>query len=216
MRVAFFDVDHTITRHSTAWHFLLLGAKRGLFPVRSLFLVPYYFVLYRFGRLRGDIFSRDFPYLKGKTRERLQTISRASFEYSLMDDIHAEARALIKQLKASGVKIVLATSSIDIIVEPLAEYLEVDGLIANSFEFHDGVSTGRFLAAPVFGAEKRRRAIEYAEREGIRPDDCTFYSDSINDLPLLEAVGHPVVVNPDGRLRRLSARKGWKNVRFGR
>jgi phosphoserine phosphatase len=61
----------------------------------------------------------------------------------------------------------------------------------------------------MFRAEKSARVMEFIARAGESPEDCGFYSDSIYDLPLLEAIGHPVAVNPDFRLRRIAARRGW-------
>ena len=96
----------------------------------------------------------------------------------------------------------LATSSLDIIVEPLAQYLDVDGLLATALEFEDGTCTGRFQGMPMFRREKTERVLSFLAAQGVRARDCSFFSDSIYDLPLLEAVGTPIAVNPDFRLRQ--------------
>ena len=103
----------------------------------------------------------------------------------------------------------LATSSLDIIVEPLAQYLHVDGVLATSLEFEDGTCTGRFSGMPMFRREKKERVLSFIAGEGVSAGECSFYSDSIYDLPLLEAVGRPVAVNPDFRLRWIARRRGW-------
>ncbi len=123
---------------------------------------------------------------------------------------------MVAELKAAGQRVVFATSSIDFVVSPLAEYLGVEAVIANSFGYIDGVCTGWITMAPVFGDEKRRRVLAFLEGEGLRAQECSFYTDSINDLFLLEAVGRPVAVNPDGRLRRIAVQRGWEIVRFVR
>jgi phosphoserine phosphatase len=82
-------------------------------------------------------------------------------------------------------------------------------LPATTLEFRDGICTGKIVGLPMFRAEKSARVMEFIERAGETPEDCGFYSDSIYDLPLLEAIGHPVAVNPDFRLRRIAARRGW-------
>ena len=118
-------------------------------------------------------------------------------------------------MKDQGRRVVLATSSLDIIVRPLAEWLGVE-LIASSLEFDGEESTGRFLDSPVFKQEKRRLVMELITQSGHAAGDCSFYSDSIHDLPLLRSVGHPVAANPDRRLRKVARREGWKILDFDR
>ena len=211
--IDFFDVDHTVTRHSSARHFLVLGFNRGIFPLTSLLSVPFYFIQYRYGSgLR--LSSREIPVLRGKTREFLVELSNTSFETLMEKDIFPDALNLIRSQKDGGRRVVLATSSLDIIVQPLADYLGVEDLIATSLEYTGGVCTGRFQGNPIFGYEKMRRVIDFIQASGESRRDCSFYSDSIHDLPLLEVIGQPVAVNPDARLKRVAQKKGWKTMRF--
>ncbi len=156
-----------------------------------------------------NLVGREIPALKGNTRERLEEIAKICFENRLRGDIYIDALSLINELRSSGRKVVLATSSIDIIVKPLAEYLDVD-LIATNLEFSDGVCTGKFNGAPKFGEEKRLSVLQFIKDSGSSPEVCSFYSDSIHDLPLLESVGNPVAVNPDHLLRKVARARGWK------
>jgi phosphoserine phosphatase len=105
--------------------------------------------------------------------------------------------------------VVLATSSLDFIVAPLAVHLGVRDVIATTLEFRDDVCTGRVQGRPLFRGEKQRRVLDFIAAAGEDPVRCSFHSDSIYDLPLLEAVGEPVAVNPDFRLRRFARRRGW-------
>ena len=107
----------------------------------------------------------------------------------------------------------LATSSVDFIVAPLAAYLDVNGVLATNLEFSDGACTGRFDGLPMFRREKKERVLAFLAEHAIDPRDCSFYSDSIYDLPLLESVGRPVAMNPDFRLRRVARRRGWPIMR---
>jgi len=212
--IDFFDVDHTLLRGSSPRHYIVLGVRLGLFPRKNLLKIPVFYLRYRFtGMSSQKTFQRDFPGLAGTERSYLEEVARICFEKKLRDDVYKEARALISALKASGRSVVLATSSIDIIVQPLAEWLGT-GLIASSLEFHDGVSTGRFLDGPVFRDQKRLKVLEHISRAGFTPHQCSFYSDSIHDLPLLEAVGHPVATNPDGRLKKEARGRGWEILEF--
>jgi HAD superfamily hydrolase (TIGR01490 family) len=129
--------------------------------------------------------------------------------------IYTEARELLAQRKTSGRQVVLATSSLDVIVRPLAEELGVDEVLAASFELAGDRFTGRLGGPPLFGVKKMRAVLEYIRQHGLTPDRCAFFSDSITDLPLLEVVGEPVAVNPDRRLRAVARRRGWRILRFG-
>ena len=208
--IDFFDVDHTLLRGSSPRHYIVLGVRLGLFPRKNLLKIPVFYLRYRFTEMSSQkTFQKDFPGLAGTERSYLEEVARICFEKKLRDDVYQEARDLISELKAAGRSVMLATSSIDIIVQPLAEWLGT-GLIASSLEFVNGLSTGRFLDGPVFRDTKRTKVLEHIRRAGVRPQDCSFYSDSIHDLPLLESVGHPVATNPDGRLRKEARARGWE------
>jgi HAD superfamily hydrolase (TIGR01490 family) len=213
VRIAFLDVDHTVLRRSSGRHFLLLGVRQGLFPVFSLFYLPLAYVCYWFGRLGSGSLSWELPILRGKTRAELEELAERSQPY-LEKEIFPQARTLIAELRASGRRVVFATSSLDLLVRPLARHLELDDLLASRLEFVDDVATGRFVGAPLLKEEKKRRVLEYIRDRGALPQDCRFYSDSIQDLPSLDAVGEAVAVNPDPRLAHAARRRGWPILRF--
>ena len=207
--VVFLDVDHTIIHGSTGRHYIMAAVRRGLFPRRNILSIPRFYLQYRYGGMSTNKpFERDFPGLAGTTRGQLENIARICFETKLRPGLFEEAYRLIQDHKAQGAQVVLATSSIDIIVRPMADWLGVE-LIASSLEFDGEFCTGRFAGAPAFREEKRRRVLEHIERSGVGADDCWFFSDSIHDLPVLEAVGHPVATNPDRRLKSLARKRGW-------
>jgi HAD superfamily hydrolase (TIGR01490 family) len=211
--IAFLDVDHTVLRRSSGRHFLVLGVRKGLFPVTSLFYLPVVYLRYMFGRLGSGDPSWEFPLLRGRSRPELEDLAERSLPY-LIKELYPRAKALIAELRASGRRVVFATSSLDLIVRPLARHLELDDLLASRLEFVGETATGRFEGAPLLKHEKKRRVLEYIGDRGVLPRDCSFYSDSIQDLPLLEAVGDPVAVNPDLGLARAARRRGWRILRF--
>jgi phosphoserine phosphatase len=88
------------------------------------------------------------------------------------------------------------------------------GGIGTRGEIVDGVYTGRLAGPFCYGRGKVEAIAELARWEGLDLAQCYAYSDSASDLPMLEAVGHPVVVNPDGRLERHARRHGWPVVHF--
>jgi len=210
--IAFFDVDRTVLRRSSGRYFLLLGVRQGLFPLTSLIHLQIAYLRYWFGWPRGDP-SWEFPILRGRTRSELEELAARSFPY-LKKEIYPQAEQLIASLRASGQRVVFATFSLDLIVSHLARHLGMDDLLASRLEFSGERATGRFEGAPLLKEEKKRRVLEYIRQRGLEPKDCSFYSDSTQDLPLLEAVGEAVAVNPGFRLARTARRRGWRILRF--
>jgi HAD superfamily hydrolase (TIGR01490 family) len=210
--IDFFDVDHTLTRRSSGGRFVVLAMRRGIVPLRLAFLIPWLSFMYRLGLFRLKKYAGGFPYLRGIKRTRLEQIARESFTTRLRGDLFPAAVTLVQDLQKAGRRVMLATSSIDFIVAPLAEHLGVSGVLATTLEFIDGSCTGRFVGTPMFRREKKDRVLAFLAAEGVSPRECSFYSDSIYDLPLLEVVGTPVAVNPDIRLRRIARRRGWSII----
>lgn len=210
--IDFFDVDHTITRRSSGTRFISLAIRRGVLPYRLLLVVPWYSLAYKYGFFRMREYTDGFPYLRGIARSTLEEIARESFETRLKLDIYPGAVEILEERRRAGRRVMLATSSFDIIVQPLAEHLGVDGVLASALEFDGDTCTGRITGIPMFRAEKRERVLRFLRERGEDPGDCSFHSDSIYDLPLLEAVGKPVAVNADYRLRRIARSRGWRVI----
>jgi HAD superfamily hydrolase (TIGR01490 family) len=211
--IAFFDVDHTLLRGSSARHFLLTGIRRRLFPLSSLWYLPRLYLRFWLGRLEAGSPVWEFPLLRGLSRGRLEELAQESFA-ALRRDLRPRSAALVARLQAEGWQVVFATTSLDLIVAPLARHLGITEVLASRLEFSDGTATGRFEGPPLLKEEKKRRVLEFLRARGERPENCAFYSDSILDLPLLEAVGRPVAVNPDPRLACSARRRGWSILRF--
>jgi HAD superfamily hydrolase (TIGR01490 family) len=210
--IHFFDVDHTITSGSTGRRFAEAAARRGILKLRHLAIIPVNYLLYRLGGGGTSIFEGEFPILRGIERRELEEIAEEVFARRIRSTIRPELIRLIESLKAEGDIIVLATSSLDFIVEPLARTLGADKLIASGLEFENDRCTGR-LERTMFGAKKRDEAKAFALERGVELADCSFYSDSIHDLPLLLEVGRPVAVDPDRRLAREAKKRGWRILR---
>jgi len=128
--------------------------------------------------------------------------------------VYDEALELIREHQAAGRRVFIISASPEEIVAPLAQYLGVDEAIASRAELDD---EGRYTGAVEFwsyGPYKAEAILEAAERHGIDLDASFAYSDSATDVPMLEAVGHPVVVNPDRDLARIARERGWETRIF--
>ncbi|MCB1248747.1 MAG: HAD-IB family hydrolase [Acidimicrobiales bacterium] len=124
------------------------------------------------------------------------------------------ARVLIEQHQADGRPVVLATTTPRHLVEPLAERLGFDGVVATTYAEADGRFTGALVGPFVWGAGKLEGVRTWAEANGVEVEASTAYSDSYYDLPLLSAVAEPVVVNPDPRLRVQALARRWPVLRL--
>jgi HAD superfamily hydrolase (TIGR01490 family) len=207
--IDFFDVDHTLTRRSSGSRYVALAMRRGVLPKRLLFAIAWFSLTYHLGIIRLHTREEAIPYLRGLRRDTLEEIARETFRRWLKADIFPGAFELVRRLHGEGRRVMIATSSIDFIVAPLAEYLGIDGVLATTLEFQAGVCTGKIVGAPMFRGEKKNAVLAYLAETGTSAGDCSFYSDSAYDLPLLESVGKPVAVNPDSRLRRIAHARSW-------
>ena len=205
----FFDVDHTITDGSTGRRFAGTAARRGVIKFRHLAFIPFSYVRYRLGGGGISFFEGDFPVLRGLKKSLFEEMGRDVFDRKTCKALRPEMRKLIESIKADGGEVILATSSLDFIVRPLADLLGIDVLLASKLEYKDGLCTGRLEGRALFGHAKRDAVVAYAHERGVDLADCAFYSDSIHDLPLLLEVGKPVAVAPDRRLRREAEARGW-------
>ncbi|MFO8065936.1 MAG: HAD family hydrolase [Spirochaetota bacterium] len=209
-----FDVDHTITRHSTGRRFGQQGAAMGLFSPLYLLRAPFFYLRYKLGLVDPQELSAYLSPLRGMTRADVERLGRRCFDERIRDEIYPEARARIHNLKAVGEDVVLVSASVDAVIHPLAEELGLEHVVCTRIEFENDVATGGSSNPVCFGDEKRRQALAFLEQRGVDPADCSFYSDSRQDLPLLSAVGSPVVVNPDPHLRRVARRNDWPLLSF--
>ncbi|WP_165679478.1 HAD family hydrolase, partial [Metapseudomonas otitidis] len=117
--------------------------------------------------------------------------------------------ALLDEHRAAGDRLVIITATNRFITGPIAERLGVDDLLATECEMLDGRYTGRSTDVPCFREGKVVRLERWLTENGLSLDDASFYSDSVNDMPLLERVSRPVAVDPDDRLRAEAQARGW-------
>ena len=122
----------------------------------------------------------------------------------------------LEEHRRAGDRLVLLTASSLYLAGLVGRELDLDEVLCNRLEVDDqGRHTGRTIGEICFGAGKLQYARAFAAREGVELTECFFYTDSYSDITVLEAVGQPVAVNPDRRLRRAAVRRGWPVVDWG-
>lgn len=220
MVAAFFDLDKTIVAKSSVVAFGGPFYREGLVSLRTVVRGAYAQIVYmlvgadeaKMERMRESMLRLT----KGWDQARIAEIVRETLDEVVSPIIFAEAIELIEEHQRAGHKVVIVSSSPAEVVEPLAAYLGVGTSIATRAAIgDDGRYTGE-LEFYAYGPFKVDAMHEMAEREGIDLSASFAYSDSITDLPMLEAVGHPVVVNPDRELGRIAEERGWEVRTFAR
>ena len=150
--------------------------------------------------------------LTGRTRAQWEPLRRAFMDEVVTPRIRLPSHEIVDRHRRAGELVLLTTATNRFLTELTAVHLGVSHLIATECEVDaDARFTGRVVGTPNMREGKVERLHDWLRVERIDPLDCdiTFYSDSINDLPLLERARHPVAVNPDMRLAAEAAERGW-------
>lgn len=215
LNLALFDLDHTLLPIDSdyAW---------GVFTTDIGWTDPHIF------RQKNDDFFAHYQagtldlhdYVRFATQAvRLQgAVSAAAAHARFMREVvqpclTPQAKALVRQHQAAGDVVVIVTATNEFVTRPIADAFGVPELIAVDLERGpDGWITGEIRGTPSFRDGKVTRVAEWLAARNLDWDsvDMTFYSDSFNDLPLLEKADHPVATNPDPRLRTLATERGWR------
>lgn len=141
--------------------------------------------------------------------------AHAEFMVSVVQKaIRPQARALVQEHQAAGDTVVIVTATNEFVTRPIAKVFGVPELIAIELarDPQNGWFNGEITGTPSFREGKVKRVEEWLARRGLNWEqvESTFYSDSMNDLPLLEKVTHPVATNPEDRLRAIALDRGWR------
>jgi alcohol-forming fatty acyl-CoA reductase len=217
-RAAFYDLDGTLVDLNLVHAAIFTLANVGEWTGRVSYLLGFaariprlYIAEQRDRRLLNTVLFEAF---KGVSRDRLFSLGEEYCERILVGHLFPRAVELIEANREAGIEPVLVTGSPDFIVAPLARHLKIADFAANRFVFSRGRATGR-LAEPVMaGDEKAVWCADYASAHDIDLADCWGYADSHYDTAFLAALGHPVAVNPDRRLRAAALSRQWPVIHF--
>jgi HAD superfamily hydrolase (TIGR01490 family) len=214
---AFFDLDRTLLRRSSALALAGSFRERGMISRRQLLHAAALQLLFvARGTSHEAVRSAaedGLRVLTGYRPEEIQDLVADAMESVLRPLVYAEPLRLVEQHRERGERVYVVSATLQEIVDAIAADLGFDGALGTICEVRDGRYTGRAVRA--LHAEAKAGCLrELADREGLDLAECTAYSDSRTDLPFLEAVGQPVAVNPDRELRRLAADRGWPVLDF--
>lgn len=212
--IAFFDVDGTLLS-STIVHCYIWLRTASMSPAHKFFWyigflpkVIYYLLLDRISRTKFNIvFYRNY---RGMEASEVKASATDMFEHYLSRKVFPEAISQIEEHRENGDQVVLLTGALDFIVDPIADFFGVDSILAPSLAEQENTFTGELTTEPLIGEQKAIALRKFAEEVNIPLDICYAYSDSQSDLPMLNCVGNPVVVNPSKALRQKAMETGWE------
>jgi HAD superfamily hydrolase (TIGR01490 family) len=214
---AIFDVDGTMLRSNVVVSYAMLRMQEMPRALRVPWLaqfvarVPYYWALDQLSRAH---FNRAFyKNYAGWTPERAYQLAKGNFARHTLDKIYPEAVESLREHHRQGHRVVILSGALDFVLEPLADL--ADDVLCASLKQEDGVYTGEISGPPVAGDARARMLASFARKQGIDLSKSYAYADAISDLPMLEAVGRPVAVNPDLRLAAAAKGKDWEIRRWG-
>lgn len=214
---AYCDVDGTLARTTIVTPLIWFKKKYQSAPAHWLWLAslavrgPYWLALDRINREASN--RAIYSSYGGMAQERLAGDGAECCRACIQPRLFPAAVEKLKSLQRDGVKIVLVSGGLDILMRPLAEELGAE-LIAPSLAFSNGVCTGTLTTPPLAGVHKATAVREHAAKHGVDLSKSHAYGDAMGDLPMLECVGHPVAVNADGRLAQIAAERGWARERW--
>ena len=209
---AFFDLDKTILAKSSSFAFARPFYKEGLIGRADVIKSAYAQFVYLASGADHDQMESMRQYMSnlvtGWEVEKVQQIVAETLDTIVDPMVYEEALDLIAHHRMLGHQIIIISSSGTDVVEPIGQRLGADLAIGTQVGIEDGKYTGEILFY-AYGPGKAEAMRDLAAERGFDLAECYAYSDSFTDVPMLEAVGHPVAVNPDTELRKLAVEKDW-------
>ena len=213
---AFFDMDNTVLRGSSGRLYLKYLRRKGLLSWSRWLAITGQVGLYVAGFTSfPQLMARLMTQVAGADEAEAWRISAAWFDEMLRDYIAPAARERISWHRQQGHQVVIISASTPYAVSPVAHDLGLaNDYLATRLEVVSGRFTGRLVEPPCYGAGKVTLAQVYSMHHNLNLAASYFYTDSHHDLPLLEAVGRPVAVNPNRKLEGIAAERHWPVERF--
>jgi HAD superfamily hydrolase (TIGR01490 family) len=215
---AFFDLDRTLIAGSSAFALATAARSLKMMPTRELLRDATTAATFKFRGDHGNSASdnardRILGFIRGHRQDDLAALNERVLPV-LIGKIRPEAKRLVDLHRHAGRDTYIVSAAPHELIEPLANALGMTGALGTRGAVLDGVYTGELDGPFCYGEGKVEAITTVAAERGLDLNQCYAYSDSQSDLPMLEAVGHPVAVNPDARLERHARDHGWPIVIF--
>jgi HAD superfamily hydrolase (TIGR01490 family) len=214
---AFFDLDKTIISKSSTLAFGPAFYRHGLLSRTDVIRGGLGQVRFRLSganhRRMEQVRQQISEACRGWPADRVIEIVTRNLERLIVPYVYAEARALLSEHRGAGQDVIIVSTAGQEVVAPIGALLGAESVIATRMRIADGRYTGE-MEFYAYGEAKAAQVRELAAERGYSLPRCFAYSDSVTDLPMLEVVGNPRVVNPDRALRRIALERGWPVLSF--
>jgi len=211
---AFFDVDNTLMRGASLFYLGRGLYRRGYFQTREITRMAWSQAQFLLGaeNLEHMNEARSFAltFIQDRSVAELSELSEEIFDQVLANKVWPGTRALTQMHLEQGQRVWLVTAAPVEIATVIAKKLGLTGAMGTVAEHVDGVYTGRLVGEVLHGPAKAEAVSALAAREGLDLARCAAYSDSSNDIPMLELVGDPCAINPDRELRAVARQRDWR------
>ncbi|WP_062462765.1 HAD family hydrolase [Demequina soli] len=210
---AFFDVDNTVIRGASSFHFARALWQRDYFNWRDLVKLVYEQATYvMFGESKDQmdrVREHGLGIIKGWSVAEMVAVAEEVYDEVLASRVFPGTKAIVDEHLAAGHEVWLVTASPAEIGRLIARRIGATGALGSIGEHRDGHYTGRLVGEFLHGPHKASAVNALAEERGIDLAASFAFGDSVNDAWMLEAVGHPCAINPDPKMRRLASQHGW-------
>jgi len=212
---AFFDFDGTVISGYSAFAFIEEQIKRGHLSPRELVELLSAMASFGLGNMGFSAMMLGMAqFLRGIREDSYAAFGRELFESHIARLIYPESRALVETHLRKGHTVAIVSSATPYQVEPAARDLDIEHVLCTRLEVEKGVFTGAVIRPTCFGPGKVTAAESLSEKLAVDLDQSFFYSDSYDDIELLERVGNPRPLNPNKKLLAVAEHRGWPVRRF--
>jgi HAD superfamily hydrolase (TIGR01490 family) len=196
-----FDMDYTLLENDCDVSWKEFCVAEGIAPESDIAEADRFYQLYLEGKLDFQEFvAFQLKEFSGKSIDEMARLAAGHFEKIVKPRIRPKALEYVRQLIADGKKCAILTSTNTVIAQPVGEFFGISQVIGASLELESGVYTGNITGIYTAGEGKAQIMREMSEKSGVPLSDFAAYGDSINDLPMLKAVGEPYAVSPGAAL----------------
>ena len=214
-KVHFWDMDHTIINNDcdVSWKEFMIS--KGLATEVAREKADFFYQQYLDKCLDIDAFLRfQLEEIKGKTQEEVRELCLEHYENFAKPKMYGEAQKMINEQKESGAIVCLVTATNRYIAEPVANAFGIENVLATELELVEGSFSGSHTDEYCCGSGKIVHMQRFLDKHGVSLSEASYFGDSSNDVPVLEAVGYPYAANPSDGLRQHAEAASWTILDF--
>jgi putative phosphoserine phosphatase/1-acylglycerol-3-phosphate O-acyltransferase len=212
---AFFDLDHTLIAGYSAWEFIRSDLVNGVLRPGDIAASLAAVVRFQTGRIGfSGLVAGTSASLRGRPESDFAALGERLFAERIARLVYPESRALVEAHRRRGHTLAVVSAATRYQIDPLARDLHIPHVLCTRLQVRGGRFTGRLIRPACYGEGKLRAVRSLARQQRLNLKQSYFYTDSDEDLPLLEKVGHPRPTNPSRRLAGIARARGWPTRRF--